>query len=630
MSLEKNNVKWLEWKNKIGRIAILTLEKLLELIPERERMIMSGLFDPNFQPVDEEFIKFVESEAQRINECLRKMRSSVSKEPYFSSSEEAFLSAYNFLMNEYKTLNGNDDGIDEHVLKVKAWGETYLEATKLKEAKEIEICKKPITDAELSGEQKCSGIRVFMRRIADELGFRNFEDYLKTIGISSADEFVKFKNAYIANLVSQMVGGFVKTKHNIQEIKCGKKATFVIGLASAGKSTIIEQLKIQDSAFHTDADELKELIANTFGISVNEEGVHQLSSYIRDELVAEARKQGVNIIIEKIGDHKQKIAKAAKDLADDGYEVGLSYVHVNNRKSRMGNVARCAEACIKAQEEIDNGVPVNKIAPPRMVEDINIQKHGLGPLETFLTMFFTKDDENSPFKGPFFACDNEVVYRGSLTAQPIILYGLSSYDAIGCSEIEAKHAEESYRRIKRTLNREISEKMFKGEIILGAKFNVQEEQSKFLSFIRNNSDEEEWKKDLEFVNICMKCENLLADFKAGVQLGPNDLELLKTYVLFFQLVKEGLWEIYNPENATVEIDLRSYLESFYITSGATREAIKALCSSERFNEIMKYWVENMQIQTIKNGNINKNHRTKFEKYVNEKFRDVIPQKTKDL
>ena len=85
----------------------MDLKQLLATVPERELVILSGVEDPNFQPVDEGLIAKAQSEAKRINDILNGMQGDIEKKPYFESIEAALESSYGFLRNEYDVRDGD-------------------------------------------------------------------------------------------------------------------------------------------------------------------------------------------------------------------------------------------------------------------------------------------------------------------------------------------------------------------------------------------------------------------------------------------------------------------------------------------------------------------------------------------
>lgn len=536
----------------------MELRELIEKLPERERIIISGVEDSTFQPVDESVIQKAIAESNRINEILNARSGDVQKEKYFGSVEEALDDSYAFLSHEYDVRDGDPIREQEYFARAKNWGSGFAEQCKTKAPIEVEQCKTPLTEDEVSGKQRCSGVRVLMRRAVKECNQPNFEDFLKGLGMSSAEEFIEFKNMYVANVVSQLVGGFVKLEKGTQEIRCSKDATIVIGLPSAGKSTTISQLKAQFFSFHIDADAVKALIAQTFGVSINAPGMHQMSSYIRDELVAEAKKQGVNLIVEKIGESRGKIEREGQGLADEGYTVGLSLVHVNNRKSRMGNAGRCLGACKKAEAQLNEGVPISKIKPPRMVSDAAIIEQGNGPFTTYLELYFDRHSETSPFKGKFHACDNEVEFRGERdTAEPIVLYGITDADAAGCTIEAKKQADVGFKRIKAVTERSVAESIY-GDL---KKEKITPEQEKYLaSIISPNISEGQSPEDSEPQKTQRKCKEFMAKVDAGEVLSETDLELLVTYIEVETAIRSIIRSIYNPEMANIKGDLRTDLE----------------------------------------------------------------------
>lgn len=482
-------------------------QNLLKALPPRERFILAGLGDPTYQPTDMEKVKQTKARADLLND---KYNEKVAKEgtrtPYFATPEIAGQDSISFLAQHGMP--------EENIQRAQNWLAQYNP-----------------TDT--------SGFDTLMTEFSDECGPTKDQkadayQILSSLNMTK-EELISFKNAYVANIMTQLVGGLIKEKDDkTSQINCTGDASIVIGLPGAGKSTTIKEIKDATGAFHIDADAIKGVVAKTFGVSINALGMHQLSSYIRNELVACAQRERVNLIIEKIGDKESSIIKAGNGLAQEGYTVGLSLVHVKNSRSQSNNEARAEKACEKIERQFADGTSLEKMEAPRMVEPSSIEEFQDGPLQTYLNIMANR--ENSPFS-VFSACCNETTYLGKDTAPAIKLYGISDENAPAYEDKDK--AIKGFQKIAettKTLCYEYCVEMIKvGE---GSEEFKQTELAQLESL----------SKGTELPDI----SNL-----------PEDMQtkLSSSRMMYVAMVNALLQEVYNPENATKDNDIRTLLEN---------------------------------------------------------------------
>lgn len=114
------------------------------------------------------------------------------------------------------------------------------------------------------------------------------------------------------------------------------KATIVVGLPAAGKSTrIANPLSEEQGAFIFDSDEMKKLIPEYEGGKAAN-AVHQESKNLLSEAMnsfTAGSMKGVNMVIPIIGDELSSIEKKAAPLISAGYNVEIAYKKASTKDS---------------------------------------------------------------------------------------------------------------------------------------------------------------------------------------------------------------------------------------------------------------------------------------------------------
>ena len=133
---------------------------------------------------------------------------------------------------------------------------------------------------------------------------------------------------------------------NGKPLKKEYKATIVVGLPAAGKSTrIANPLSEEQGAFIMDSDEMKKLIPeyrDTNGGAAD--AVHKESKNLMESALGEftgGSMKGTNLVIPVIGDDAGKLYKKyIKMLFDAGYDVEIAYKKADARSSANRVVSR--------------------------------------------------------------------------------------------------------------------------------------------------------------------------------------------------------------------------------------------------------------------------------------------------
>ena len=267
----------------------------------------------------------------------------------------------------------------------------------------------------------------------------------------------------------------------------------------------------------------------------------------------------------------------AKSLAENGYDVGLSLVHVKNSRSQSNNMARAIFACEKFEEQVKNGSSVNNMEPPRMVMPHSIEEFGDGPLFTYLSLM--SDRENGPFK-VFSASCNETIFLKERTAPPIKLYGISDENAPGF--VGKQRVLQGFQQL--------------GKSVKSISYEY------FTQMIQTSDSPDAVKKiELEQITALAKGEN-------GIEIANLSEELknklLSSKMMFVAMVNALMYEVYNPENATITNDIRTSLEE-HGNESKIRETLANMIAGESVQKKMQQ-LFNEQVNEIKQktNNIN--------------------------
>lgn len=116
-----------------------------------------------------------------------------------------------------------------------------------------------------------------------------------------------------------------------------KRATIILGPPAAGKSTLAERLSKKTRSAIVDVDEAKPYIREyNKGIGAN--AVHEESTYLTKAAFDGAFKEGMNVILPKVGASPSSIAKTIAELKSQGYTVDIVnlYVDQDQAAKRMG------------------------------------------------------------------------------------------------------------------------------------------------------------------------------------------------------------------------------------------------------------------------------------------------------
>lgn len=148
------------------------------------------------------------------------------------------------------------------------------------------------------------------------------------------------------NWVKQfLVGDGVDTMPpNGTPLKKEYKATIVVGLPAAGKSTrIANPLSEEQGAFIMDSDEMKKLIPEYHG-GQGADTVHEESKTVMKQAFAEftsGSMKGTNLVIPVIGDKASGLNKKyINDLLAAGYDVEIAYKQADAKSSANRVVSR--------------------------------------------------------------------------------------------------------------------------------------------------------------------------------------------------------------------------------------------------------------------------------------------------
>ena len=119
-------------------------------------------------------------------------------------------------------------------------------------------------------------------------------------------------------------------------IRNEKKAVIVLGPPAAGKSTYANKIARKLGAAIIDADDAKKALPEFQG-GLGAAAVHEESSRLSDFVRKLITDDGTNVVIPKVGDNADKIAKQIDKLKSVGYQVTLANMDVTaeNALTRM-------------------------------------------------------------------------------------------------------------------------------------------------------------------------------------------------------------------------------------------------------------------------------------------------------
>jgi signal recognition particle GTPase len=201
-------------------------------------------------------------------------------------------------------------------------------------------------------------------KIAQSLAKINSNGYFP-----SDSEIKQFATNYINNEIKRQIKNQGDNANGI--------FSYVLGTAGAGKSTTINKIVKNYYSFHADADAIKNKIAENFNCDINHYKMHETSKVIINELTNEAVKNGLNIIVEKIGDEPNKIfyrINELKQIAKENFKPfssHLNIVHIDSELARIRNIDRLFN--LLARGDL-----------PRMVEDKKIKEWGENPFFSYM------------------------------------------------------------------------------------------------------------------------------------------------------------------------------------------------------------------------------------------------------
>lgn len=116
-----------------------------------------------------------------------------------------------------------------------------------------------------------------------------------------------------------------------------RRATIVLGPPAAGKSTLAETISKRSRSAIVDVDEAKPYIREyQSGLGAN--AVHEESTLLTRRAFEDAFKEGMNVILPKVGASPASITKTIAELKAQGYTVDLVnlYVEQDEAARRMG------------------------------------------------------------------------------------------------------------------------------------------------------------------------------------------------------------------------------------------------------------------------------------------------------
>lgn len=124
------------------------------------------------------------------------------------------------------------------------------------------------------------------------------------------------------------------------EVRQERKAVILIGPPAAGKSTIAEKMIApQMGARILDSDEVKKLIPE-YRNGIGAGAVHEESSAIAKEHIAQTVRRGDNILLPKVGDNPAKMENEIRRLQGAGYTVDLVLMDVQPKEAFARMIGR--------------------------------------------------------------------------------------------------------------------------------------------------------------------------------------------------------------------------------------------------------------------------------------------------
>lgn len=120
-----------------------------------------------------------------------------------------------------------------------------------------------------------------------------------------------------------------------------RKATIILGPPAAGKSTIAEAIALKDRAAIPDPDDAKKIIPEFHG-GIGAHAVHQESSILTVDVLAQLVRDGTNLVLPKVGADlpPQSLANLIAELKARGYEVNLVSLKVAHDEAARRMVGR--------------------------------------------------------------------------------------------------------------------------------------------------------------------------------------------------------------------------------------------------------------------------------------------------
>ena len=133
-----------------------------------------------------------------------------------------------------------------------------------------------------------------------------------------------------------------KKQNDARKIQKNKQAYIVVGLPGSGKSTTADPMLIKFGAYEIDSDIFKDYTPEMKpGVENRSAAVHRESGTLRDEFMANAAKEGANLVVPTIGADLPSIEKRINELKKLGYsDFHLINAYAPLDKAMQRNVKR--------------------------------------------------------------------------------------------------------------------------------------------------------------------------------------------------------------------------------------------------------------------------------------------------
>lgn len=140
-----------------------------------------------------------------------------------------------------------------------------------------------------------------------------------------------------------------KAEQDAKGITQDRQAYVVLGVPASSKSSLVaDPLAEQEHARLADPDIAKEIIAKDIGLTATRVSgadgyagiLHDASSEVTKQYIADSIERGDNIVIPKVGDSYDSVNRLVENLKNNGYSVHLSLIDVNADEAMRRNVSR--------------------------------------------------------------------------------------------------------------------------------------------------------------------------------------------------------------------------------------------------------------------------------------------------